>query len=292
MSSSLPRTSARQPYLMIIGGARVGELHKLTAERTIVGRSPDAQLRLSDTGISREHAELVVDGGRLRVRDLGSTNGTFLNGERADARELADGDKLSLGAATLLVFTHQDGIEDDYQRGRFRATVRDGVTTALRRDVFLDRLAQEVSFSRRHAAPLALLSWEIDAFTTTTERLGPLGTRSLLAAVTRAASATLREDDVLATLGPGRFAVACRETSGHAAQARADRLRAVLAETAFDVGASSVRLTVSVGVTTCPVGSDEIGAATAALLRTAERMLDAARARGGNSVELAPSSDE
>ena len=286
VSSSTARPAARRPYLMVIGGARVGELHKLTTTRTVVGRSPDAQLRHGATGVSRQHAELVVDGGRVSVRDLGSTNGTFLNGVRADARELTDGDKLTLGAATLLVFTHQDGIEDAYQRGRFLATVRDGATLALRRDVFVDRLGQEISFSRRHAAPLALLAWELDAFSSIAERLGPTGTRHLLAAVTRAASAALPDDDLLATLGPGCFAVACRETSAALARARAERLRAALAETSFDVGTTSVRLTVSVGVTTCPPGSEPITTATPALLRAGEAALDVARSRGGNAVHL------
>src|SRR5947209_6297499 len=97
-----PRARAGRPYLMVIGGARVGELHELSRERTIVGRGPDAQLRLEDDGISREHAEIIASGGGLRVRDLGSTNGTFRNGVRAEAGELHDGDKLSVGAATLL----------------------------------------------------------------------------------------------------------------------------------------------------------------------------------------------
>ena len=284
VSSGIERSTAPLPYLIVIGGARVGELHKLSAARTVVGRSPDAQIRLGDTGISRAHAELVVDGGRVSVHDLGSTNGTFLNGVRAETRALADGDKLTFGGATLLVFTHQDGIEQDYQRGRFLATVRDGATPALKREVFVERLAQEISFSRRHAAPLALLAWELDGLAATTQRLGPSQTRQLFAAVARAAAAALREDDVLGVVGPGRFVVACRETSTEEARARADRLRAALAEAAFDVGTSSLTLTASVGVTTCPAGSEPIASATSALLGAAEVALDAALASGGNIV--------
>ena len=49
-------------------------------------------MRLSDTGVSRAHAELVVDGDRVRVHDLGSTNGTSVNGRRVDGAALSDGD--------------------------------------------------------------------------------------------------------------------------------------------------------------------------------------------------------
>src|SRR5262245_7350404 len=112
-----PRADAAKPYVLIIAGAQVGELYKLGRARTIVGRSPETDLRLAEPGLSREHAELLVDGGRLTVRDMGSTNGTFVNGDRVETRELRDGDKLSLGGVTLLVFTHRDGIEGTYTSG-------------------------------------------------------------------------------------------------------------------------------------------------------------------------------
>jgi diguanylate cyclase (GGDEF)-like protein len=275
---------------MVIGGARVGELHTLTHERMVVGRSPEAQIRLRDEGISRAHAEIRVEDGRVHVRDLGSRNGTFLNGERADARELRDGDKLTLGEATLLLFTHRDGLEADYQRGRFLTAVRDPATAALKRDVFLERLAQEVSFARRHGAPLALMAWELDGFASLAARLGPEATRRSLTAVARAARAVLADDDVLGVLEPGRFAVACRETDERAARERAARLRAAVAGTTFDAGAPHPPLTASVGVAPCGAGEERTSEAASALLREATGALGAARASGGDRVASAASS--
>jgi diguanylate cyclase (GGDEF)-like protein len=285
-SAARSQTEEPRPYLMVIGGARVGELHTLTRERTLVGRSPEAQIRLRDTGISREHAELVIEGGRVRVRDLGSTNGTFLNGERADARELRDGDKLSIGEATLLLFTHQDGLEASYQRGRFRAAVHDTGTSALRSEVFGERLGQEVSFARRHAAPLAVLAWEIDRFAALEARLGPQATHQCLAAVAQAARAVLNDDDLLGILGPGRFAVACRETDARAAGERAARVRAAVAATSVDGDGPRPTLTASVGIAVCGGGGAKTAAA--ALLGEATAALGAARASGGDRVALAP----
>jgi diguanylate cyclase (GGDEF)-like protein len=280
---SLPRRKAPsgRPYLMVIGGTRVGELHALTRERTVVGRSPEAQIRLRDDGISRAHAEILLDGGRLRVRDLGSTNGTFLNGARTDARELSDGDKLSIGEATLMLFTHNDGLEAGYQRGRFLAAVSDPVTSALKRDVFVERLAQEVSFARRHGAPLAVVAWELDGIAALEARLGPAGARQGLAAAARAARGALLDGDVVGLLAPGRFAVACRETDEHAAQDRAARLRAAVAAATFDAGRPEAPLTASVGVVECREGNEKTTPAAAeALLRDAEAALAAAlRAR-------------
>lgn len=81
---------AKRPYLIIIGGAHVGDLHKLGETRTVVGRGPSADIRVLDDGISREHVELRLEGERVRIRDLGSTNGTYCNGQLVhDARSKA-----------------------------------------------------------------------------------------------------------------------------------------------------------------------------------------------------------
>src|SRR5579863_619146 len=82
----------KRPYLIIIAGSNVGELHKVGKARTVVGRDAAADIRIVDDGISREHLELLVEGERVSIRDLGSTNGTYCNGSRVDTREIADGD--------------------------------------------------------------------------------------------------------------------------------------------------------------------------------------------------------
>ncbi len=74
----------------------------LTGESTVLGRGAEADLRLPDTGVSRRHAELRVDGDRVLLTDLGSTNGTSLNGRRITGDAvLCDGDRIDLGASTV-----------------------------------------------------------------------------------------------------------------------------------------------------------------------------------------------
>jgi hypothetical protein len=74
----------------------------LTRPVTVVGRGSEADLRLADTGVSRAHAELRLDGGTVRVVDLQSTNGTVLNGRRVRIATLTDGDRLEMGATTMV----------------------------------------------------------------------------------------------------------------------------------------------------------------------------------------------
>lgn len=68
---------------------------------TVIGRGEGAQVRLADVGISRQHARLDFDGNRVILTDLGSTNGTTVNGNRINAVTLQHGDVVQLGTTTL-----------------------------------------------------------------------------------------------------------------------------------------------------------------------------------------------
>ena len=89
-------------YLVVLAGASVGEMYKVEGDKVVIGRGQKAQIRLFDDGISREHAQIVIDGNQIVLQDLGSTNGTFCNGLKVDRRELVDGDKILVGSTTIL----------------------------------------------------------------------------------------------------------------------------------------------------------------------------------------------
>ncbi len=74
----------------------------LTHPVTTIGRGTDCELRLEDTGVSRRHAEIRVGPEGVTVTDLGSTNGTSVNGKAIGSRELYDGDRLALGTTTMI----------------------------------------------------------------------------------------------------------------------------------------------------------------------------------------------
>jgi hypothetical protein len=73
----------------------------LTRAVTVVGRSGDVDVPLDDAGVSRRHAEIHVMDGRARVVDLGSTNGTFVDGERVATADLHDGSTITVGRSRL-----------------------------------------------------------------------------------------------------------------------------------------------------------------------------------------------
>lgn len=83
------------------GGGRSGESFHPQGEHTTIGRSPDCGIFLDDVTVSRRHAVLVEEGGRFRIEDQGSLNGTFVNHKRVESAELTDGDEVQIGKYRL-----------------------------------------------------------------------------------------------------------------------------------------------------------------------------------------------
>ena len=111
-SSDLPKPqpqsrAAGRPRLLVSGpepgpdGARQ-RTYELTTPVTMLGRGTDCDLRLVDPGVSRHHAELRVEDGEVVLVDLGSTNGTFVNGQPVRRVLLTDGTRVTLGRTTLV----------------------------------------------------------------------------------------------------------------------------------------------------------------------------------------------
>jgi hypothetical protein len=78
-----------------------GRTYPLSVGSTVIGRGDQANLRLPDVGISRRHARLDFDGGQVVLTDLGSTNGTQVNGQKVAAVALNPGDMIQIGTTTL-----------------------------------------------------------------------------------------------------------------------------------------------------------------------------------------------
>ena len=89
--------------LVVEGGPQTGLTYVLGDGETSAGRAADSDIFLEDVTVSRHHAVFKVDGDGLTVTDLGSTNGTYVNGRRHEIAALAPGDELMLGKFHLVV---------------------------------------------------------------------------------------------------------------------------------------------------------------------------------------------
>ena len=100
-------TGTGRPRLVLPAGSGTPERTVLlTKPVTVIGRGAEADLRLHDTGVSRAHLELHLEGDDVRLADLRSTNGTIVNGRKVSSTLLVDGDRIEVGA-TPMVFKRE-----------------------------------------------------------------------------------------------------------------------------------------------------------------------------------------
>jgi hypothetical protein len=96
--------------LLIVSGRYQGAVVPLPDEaEVVVGRESDLDLVLQEELVSRRHAKFTSRGGEVTVQDLGSTNGTFVNGQKVRRARLAPGDRILVGASLLKLAVAQDG---------------------------------------------------------------------------------------------------------------------------------------------------------------------------------------
>ena len=79
-----------------------GRRHRITRARTVIGRGTDADITIADAGSSRKHAEILWDGERAMMRDLGSTNGTKVNGQKLREAALPSDTTITIGRTDLV----------------------------------------------------------------------------------------------------------------------------------------------------------------------------------------------
>lgn len=95
--------------LVILTQSLAGRSHELTAERTTVGRIEDNAFQIAEQSISSHHCEVLLRGGEVVVKDLNSTNGTFINDEKITEGVLKPGQTLRLGQVELQLETGTAG---------------------------------------------------------------------------------------------------------------------------------------------------------------------------------------
>ena len=111
----LERLALEGPLLVVIKGLGVGETFKIGEVDLLIGRDPNNDVFLDDITVSRKHAQIKREAGRLRIIDVGSLNGTYLNRERVDAADIKDGDEIQIGKFRM-VFLDKSGAAHDQKR--------------------------------------------------------------------------------------------------------------------------------------------------------------------------------
>jgi diguanylate cyclase (GGDEF)-like protein len=286
LSQSVDRGPRSEAALTVLRGENPGTLYTLEGAEAIIGRSADAAVSIPDGTLSRHHACIRRLESGFAIDDLGSTNGTFVDGHRVDAlHKLEDGCRIYLGSRTVLHFRLHDAVELQAVRQTYALTVRDPLTGVFNRRHLQERLESEVAFARRHSTPLSLVLLDVDHFKRLNDEHGHAIGDDALRMLAQALTTLTRHEDVLARYGGEEFALVVRGIDREATLALAERMRKGIEEQQLQTPSGPVALTVSIGIAHSAAGEQHTAQQ---LFEAADRALYASKDAGRNRVSMSP----
>jgi diguanylate cyclase (GGDEF)-like protein len=275
----------RLPSFLVVGGAKsIGRLLKIRSRMTI-GRALSADVQLHEEGVSRRHAEVVeLSAGRMLIRDLGSSNGTYFRGQRIEQQILTEGDRVRLGDASLvLVFMEDERVAAEDAEDEI---IIDPVTRLPNRRGFVRSLAADLDYAASYEQDLAVCLMAIDHLKLIKDTEGSASANHVLCEVARIMRELVRDEDTcVARYGDEELGISLPDTTLEHAVTCAESVRRAVAAVQIQHQGRTLSVTLSGGVAAYP--SERRATSPYDLLRDAERNLYRAFVAGRNRVEPA-----
>ena len=291
----------RRPALVFLRGELLAAPIPLERAEIVLGRALEADIRINDSRASRLHARisLVQDDNAppvYRISDLGSTNGTLLNGRPVTEATLHDGDKLTIGEH-LLRFELLDDVDREFQRQIYRLLAHDELTGLLTSKSFFSELRRESARAEADGRPFCVLMMDLDHFKQVNDTYGHLVGSQTLEEVGALITRALRAGDVAARFGGEEFAAFLLDADGAQGLVAAERVRttieahtfaAIRREAAGGDTPPGFHITISLGVAMFPQDARD----PIELMELADTALYRAKQSGRNRViAYAPTPD-
>jgi diguanylate cyclase (GGDEF)-like protein len=276
MRSLIRVATAQQALLLVLSGPRLGTRTILADSPLEIGRGSHSGLMLDADSVSRRHAKIEPMGSGHRIIDLGSTNGTYVNGLRVKEQLLKDGDRVQIGKA-LLKYIAGGNIEGAYHEEVQRLMHFDALTGVHNKRHFDENL--RVALGAGNA--VSLIVFDIDHFKKVNDTHGHMAGDTVLCATANVVKQAASPDYLFARVGGEEFAVLCPATSLAAAKVSAEKIRLAVAANQPSFEDKKLPVTISLGVAEFKPGSAE---PPEALYGRADEKLYQAKDSGRNRV--------
>jgi diguanylate cyclase (GGDEF)-like protein len=273
------RPTGKEACLVVIYGSELGKKYNLNAPSLVIGRSSKCDIQIDQESISRNHTKIVNTGKSILIRDLGSTNGTYVNDEPIDEYVMRDGDLIKIGR-TIFKFLTGGNIENAYHEEIYRLTTIDGLTQIFNKRYFLETLEREIARSHRYRRELSLVMFDIDHFKKINDSFGHLAGDYALKHLAQTVKTRIRREDCFARYGGEEFSIVLPEIDGLNSKPFAEKIRQLVEATDFKFENTSMPLTISMGVATLDMDSTD----PQALIKRADERLYEAKSSGRNCV--------
>jgi diguanylate cyclase (GGDEF)-like protein len=247
VADALVRGKAIEPALIMLEGDLPGQVYRLQEGRQLIGRRPECEIRLRERAVSGLHAEVVRVRDVVTINDLGSTNGTVVDGAAiVTPLDLEEGTLLRLGNC---IFKYVDSLLDvEFLESLHARSTRDALTETINQPYLIARLAFILDTTSPER-PLSVIAFDYDEFKRINDRYGhAAGDHVLRASAMLVKRIAVRDDDLFARMGGEEFTIVMPSTDRATAADIAERLRAAFAGNVFDFAGQPIQFTASFGV--------------------------------------------
>jgi diguanylate cyclase (GGDEF)-like protein len=258
-----PLQGERRPALVSLRGELLAVSIPLERDEVTFGRALEADVRVNDSRASRLHARIKTERNlltgelRFKITDLGSTNGTLVNGQLVTEAMLNEGDKIAIGDH-LFRFDMLDDIDREFQQQIHRLLAHDELTGLLTSKSFFSELRRESGRAEAESLPFCVLMMDLDHFKAVNDTYGHLVGSQTLGAIGAVIKNALRAGDVAARFGGEEFAAFLLDADYAQGLVAAERVRSAVQEHEFPAvrqespGDQTHHITISVGIAAFP----------------------------------------
>jgi diguanylate cyclase (GGDEF)-like protein len=262
-------------------GVQAGEVVSLAILPCFIGRHPSCQVVIDDAGVSRKHARITLQNDEFWLEDLGSRNGTFVDGKRLERKHLQDGVLIQVGLHASFRFTLVSARQEKLLREMYESSTRDSLTGLYNRRHFDDRIKAEIAYAKRHQLDVAFVMIDVDFFKRVNDSYGHGAGDVVLKLVAANLAKQLRTEDVIARVGGEEFAVLLRGVGQEGGRKLAERLRVNIEALPIVAEGIPIAVTISAG---CASLSETEDHSPKSLSSLADQRLYKAKQSGRNCV--------
>jgi two-component system, cell cycle response regulator len=270
------------PAMVIITGKPLGKYFLINKQTMVLGRELTADICIPETSISRKHSEFTITENGVIAKDLGSTNGTFINDKKLEPHVpqiLGDGDLIRCGN-TLFKFVREGQIETRAGLRNYDYST-DSLTGIFNRKAIIETIQEEFTKSKMRNTPLSFVLFDIDHFKKINDTYGhPAGDYVLKETCDLIKNKMIRQRDTLGRYGGEEFALVLPEIPSQIAIEVAERIRAAVEKHDFIFEGQQILVRISLGV----VALDSSSKTPDELIALADKALYEAKNTGRNRV--------